>query len=205
MNNGSLTLNEVESVVTLLGGEEEAIRLLQGELSVSRMAPDKVPVWKTVTLGKFRNFQEYLREMKVQQFTFLPWPSKNYGNLEFPCASVETEIDLVVLSAGYFLPHRSWGIDPEKEIFPLALEQGFELCPAEAGPALRLQYRASSLHDRNLEIAMSPLQIVDGIYGKQDTVFSLCDPGLGSSPMLSSQNPRAGFRSTRFVFVKPRK
>ncbi len=84
------------------------------------------------------------------------------------------------------------------EIYQKAQELGLELCPAEVGPHLRLQY-VDQPNDDYLVIGMEPVAGGDGSPG----LFSVFRGGSG--PWLGSGGGRAGSRwvsDDRFVFLR---
>jgi hypothetical protein len=76
---------------------------------------------------------------------------------------------------------------------------GLELCPAEVGPQLRLDYRNQPLGEA-LDIAMEPV----ATYGGEPTILTLANWGTG--PLLIGRDGRPEstvFRKSRFVFALP--
>jgi hypothetical protein len=99
------------------------------------------------------------------------WVSDILGKSACRAASKETEVDLVVASVEELgLPD---GVT-RAEIYERAKELGLELCPAEVGPQLRLQYLDQPVGEWLL-IAMKPILASDGDL----TVFSVGHGGAG--------------------------
>ena len=84
----------------------------------------------------------------------------------------------------------------------MALEQGLELCPAEVGPQLRLQYLDQPKDDAFL-IAIEPISDSDGLL----SIFSIERGDSGRLGLLvNNGNPSCFWSgSQKFVFVRPRK
>ena len=131
----NLTAGQLNAIVKKLGGEEGALRFLRGELLVSAAKPLEMPVWKTVKLGLHKSPDDYRAAIKKAKQKIGDWGNDILGRIT--CSQEETEVDLVVLSVGDlgFKDGARYA-----DICAKAVELGLELCPAEVGPALRLQY-----------------------------------------------------------------
>jgi hypothetical protein len=131
----NLTAGQLNAIVKKLGGEEGALRFLRGELLVSAAKPLEMPVWKTVKLGLHKSPDDYRAAIKKAKQKIGDWGDDILGRIT--CSQEETEVDLVVLSVGDlgFKDGARYA-----DICAKAVELGLELCPAEVGPALRLQY-----------------------------------------------------------------
>jgi len=165
----SLTFGQMNAIVKKLGGEEGALRFLRGELAVSMAIPPEYPIWKTVKLGLHKSSDEYRSAIKSARMKIGSWGDNIIGRIT--CLQEETEVDLVVLSVGELgFKDRAMYSD----ICAKANELGLELCPAEVGPALRLQY-PDQLRDEWLHIAMEAITDWDG--GGRDIFFVVRDDG----------------------------
>lgn len=135
MKYANLDLGTIEAVFNKLGGMEGAQRFLRGELIVSTAVPTEYPVWKTVKLGLHKSPDDYRAAIKSAKQKIGSWGDDILGRIT--CSQEETDVDLVVLSVGDlgFKDGARYA-----DICAKAVELGLELCPAEVGPALRLQY-----------------------------------------------------------------
>jgi hypothetical protein len=132
------------------------------------------------------------------------------GRPAFPFIKSSVELDLVVLSAfelGFGDPATrndiEFGAAVEAslhDIYVRAIALGFELCPAEVGPALRLDYLDQPLGEF-LHIAMKPVARFTG----ELVNFVVGGGGLGLLLFGGNGDPdviQPGVVS--FVFVRPR-
>ena len=138
-----------------------------------------IPVWKTITLGTYRDvnaLREHLdsrhcgldktadgirdRAARVRgtmtplQCALGDSAAELIGRPAFTLSKTRTEVTLVVLSVSE-LGFKDEGATM-KEIYARAQQLGLELCPAEVGPQLRLQYLDQPLGEF-LHIAMKPI------------------------------------------------
>jgi hypothetical protein len=110
-------------------------RINSGEWVVSAAKPVEFSVWKTVKLGTCKTPDEYRKALKKAGRRIGDWGDDILGRIS--CSKEEVGLDLVVLSVadlGFKSSARY------ADICAKAIELGLELCPAEVGPALRLQY-----------------------------------------------------------------
>lgn len=191
MAKNNRTPDRIQAVWNILGGEDGVDRLLAGELKVVEVLTRQVPVWKTVKLGTCKTPNEYRKALKSA--------GRRIGELgddildRITCAKEEIDLDLVVLS-GRDLGFKSGA--RYADICAKAQEFGLERCPAEAGPALRLQY-GDQPRGEWLRIAMEAIAARNGvllIFGVvQDVVASSLYGTYGHPDYLWSA-------SDRFVF-----
>jgi len=138
MKYGELTLGQMEAIVNKLGGMEGVRRFLSGELVVKE-TEHQLKVWKTVKLGTgFRTTDDFRKALKGNRFNLSDWASDILGEPAFTVATEETEVDLVRVTVGELGFKKGAQRD---QIYERAKELGFELCPPEVGPQLRLQYQ----------------------------------------------------------------
>ena len=191
MKYGEINLGQVEAIINKLGGEQGALRFLRGELVVSAAKAVEMPVWKTVKLGTCETPSEYRKALKKAGMRISDWGDDILGRIT--CSKEEIDLDLVVLSVGDlgFKDGAKYS-----DICAKAVELGLELCPAEVGPALRLQY-GDQPKDEWLRIAMEAITDRDGNL----FIFSVGRGGGGLWLCGYDGHPgdvwRAGFR---FVF-----
>jgi hypothetical protein len=182
--------------------------------SSTRTAPiaRETEVWKAITVGGSKGVNAVRKAMETT-----PCPieigddaDEILGRPAFPFIKKPVELDLVVLSVfelGFGDQDArndvELGASVEvslHDIYARALSLGFELCPAEVGPALRLQY-LDQPPGEFLQIAMNPVARYTGELIR----FRVAKAGfglllLGSDGDLATTVPGA----FRFVFVRPR-
>ena len=121
------------------------------------------------------------------------------GRPAFSYSTTKTEVELVVLSVAQL------GVEAEAEplasVYQRARRIGLDLCPAEVGPQLRLDYRTQPLSEA-LDIAMEPV----ATYSGDLTVLTMVNFGsglalIGGDGRSYSMVPR----TRRFVFALPAK
>lgn len=142
-------------------------------LTVCNRASVALPIFKTITLGKYQTGYEYRRALNQAGCSVSNSANELLEIPQFICASQETEVDLVALSVGEL--HLDTGVH-YKDMCRRALQEGIELCPAEVGPALRLTYR-DQLHGECLRIAMEAISSLDHgrvIFGVMHSYGKLC-------------------------------
>ena len=152
----NLTAGQLNAIVKKLGGEQDALRFLRGELVVSAVKAAEMPVWKTVKLGTCKTPDEYRKALKSAGRRIGDWGDDILGRIT--CSKKEIDLDLVVLSVAD-LGFKSGA--RYADICAKAVELGLELCPAEVGPALRLQY-GDQPNGEWLRIAMEAITGRDG-------------------------------------------
>lgn len=187
-------------------------------------------IWKTITLGTYRN-ANVMREaldslhcrvekasIEVTRLASLAAPiyreeptceleetaNEIIGRPAFTLSRTKTEVDLVIISVFElgFDNHDGGTGASIKDIYTRAELLGFELCPPEVGPQLRLQYLDEPLGEV-LHIAMQPVAKYDG------ELVDLYIENNEGVLLLFGVNARADCitniaSSTLFVFVKPR-
>jgi len=119
----------------------------------------KFEVWKTIKLGTgIKDAEGFRNALKDSGMQTNKYASHMLGRPEFVVAEKETEIDLVVVS----LAELGFKDGARRDqIYDRAKELGLELCPAEVGPQLRLQYKDQPI-DESLSVAMEPIVDSDG-------------------------------------------
>lgn len=206
MKYANINLGTIEAIINKLGGEEGVKKFLSGELVVSTAKP----VWKTVKLGTYKTPDEYREALKSAGMSIGVWGDDwidggNYVLNGIACSKEEIDLDLLVLSVGDI---GFKGGANYSSVCAKARELGLNLCPAEVGPALRLQY-GDQPNGEWLRIAMKAVSGVhDGSVGLWDeNLYIFCvvhdDDGLllrgkhGNPDSICQTNDR-------LVFVKPR-
>ncbi len=158
----------VNEVLSLGGNDEHLRRVLTSKTLRKQIAEliigttkkvSQFPVWKTVKLGTgIKSADDFRSAIKRAGYRISDWANDILGKPAFSVASKEMEVDLVNVSVAEL----GFANDASrKEIYDRAIELGLELCPAEVGPQLRLQYKDQS-HSEWLVIAMEPIVASDG-------------------------------------------
>jgi hypothetical protein len=125
----------------------EALRRLKTPLAF--------PVWKTIRLGTYKKAAELRQAMLGGGFKIGSYADDLLTRRPFAAsiAKSETEIDLVLLTvADLGFPNSA----TRAQIYEKARALGLELCPAEAGPQLRLQY-LDQPNGEWIYVAMEPI------------------------------------------------
>jgi hypothetical protein len=173
---------------------------------------NEVQVWKTINVGGSKGVNAI--RVAIETAPCPMWigdeADEILGRPAFPFVKAPVELDLVVLSVselGFGGPASGNDIEPEatvqaslRDIYVRAVSLGFELCPAEVGPALRLNYLDQPL-DEFLQIAMKPVARYTG----ELVTFTLVGGDAGFLLGGANGNSDAILRGVvRFVFVRPR-
>lgn len=154
----NLTIGQVNAIVKKLGGEEGALSFLRDELVV-KPASLNWSAWKTIKLGTgLKSADDFRKAITASGMKIGDWANDILGKPEFTAISQETELGLVVVSVAELGFKKG---ATREQIYNRAKERGLELCPAEVGPQLRLQYVDQPLNDR-LVIGMEPIRHSDG-------------------------------------------
>jgi hypothetical protein len=154
-------------------------------------------IWKTITVGgsKGVNAVRDALEAAPCHMAIADDADEILGRPAFPFIKTPVELDLVVLSVFEL----GFGDQASlHDIYARAVALGFELCPAEVGPALRLNYLDQPLSEF-LHTAMKPVAKYDGAL----IDFTIAGNGL----LLLGGDARPDMTlsgAERFVFVRPR-
>lgn len=155
------------------------------------------PTWKTIILGLHKTSQQYANALKEAGMRMDTHGTKLLGEVR-EYVQEEVEVDLVVLSVQELgLPQ--YGANYQT-ICARAQELGLTLCPAEVGPALRLQY-PHQVREEMILIAMRKRVLSRGL--TCGLCFSVVHDSWGRR--LNAAMTRSDFYYTpsyRFVFLK---
>jgi hypothetical protein len=161
--------------------------------------PARFQVWRTAMLGSYKGVDAYRDALDIANIKIGDSADEILGRPAFPYARTQTGVELAVLSAA------DLGVESDQvslaEVYRRARQAGLELCPAEVGPQLRLDYRNQPLGEA-LDVAMEPV----ATYGGEPTILSLANWGTGL--LLIGRDGRSEstvFRKSRFVFALPSK
>lgn len=157
------------------------------------------PVWKTIKIGtSFEADETFRQALNNRGFKINDWADDMLENSGVTAASKEVELDLVkatVAELGFKKGTR------RDQIYVRAKQFGFEFCPSEVGPQLRLQYQ-DQLNGEWIFIAMEPMFISDGLL----MVFCLGHDDSGLWLRGHDGNPGIFWGpDSQWVFVRPRK
>lgn len=112
------------------------------------------PVWKAIKLGTgLKSSEDFCVELEKNGFQVSQWARDIMSQEPFTAAVTEEEANLVVLSVAELGFKEGARYD---QICARGIEMGMELCPAEVGPQLRLQYSDQPLGEW-LVIAMEAI------------------------------------------------
>jgi hypothetical protein len=161
--------------------------------------PAHLQIWRTITLGSYRGVDAYRNALDMAKIKIGDSADEILGRPAFPYAGTKTGVELAVLSAA------DLGVESDQvslaEVYRRARQAGLELCPAEVGPQLRLDYRNQPLGEA-LDIAMEPV----ATYGGEPTILTLANWGTGLLLIGRDGRPESTvFPKSRFVFALPTK
>jgi hypothetical protein len=111
------------------------------------------PVWKRVTLGRYRGVNAVRTALDAARVRVGDRADEALGRPAFAFSTTPVTLDLIVLTpADLGFANGATLADVERR----ATQLGFELCPAEVGPLLRLAYLDQPIGEF-LRIAMKPV------------------------------------------------
>ena len=117
-------------------------------------ATSRFNIWRTIKLGTgLKTADDFRKALKDNGLNISEWANNTLRKPAFTVASEETEVDLVkvtVAELGFKDGAR------RDQIYEKAQKLGLELCPAEVGPQLRLQYQDQPNGEWIL-VAMEPI------------------------------------------------
>jgi hypothetical protein len=173
--------------------------------------PAHLQIWRTITLGTYKGVDAYRDALDLAKIKIGDSADEILGRPAFPYARAKTDVELAVLSAA------DLGVESDQsslaEVYQRATQAGLELCPAEVGPQLRLDYHNQPLGEA-LDIAMEPVATYRHLQLKSDKSLADGDPTIltlvnwGTGLLLIGRDGRSEsmlFRKSRFVFALPSK
>lgn len=199
-------ISTIYTAVVALGGSGEHIRHLQNDSDLVKQIAVLIvnagkqvaqwPVWKTIRLGTGQKTADDFRAaFKRGGNKISDWANDILGKPAFTVAAKETEVCLVKVTVAElgFKDGATY-----REICQRAKELGLDLCPAEVGPQLRLQYQDQPMGEW-LIVAMEAISDSDG------GLDVFCVERDGDGLWLISNYGRPGYHwggGSRFVFVR---
>ena len=166
MKYNELNLGQMEAIVNKLGGMEGVHAFLSGETVVTRPTP-VFKTWRTLKLGTgLKDADDFRTALTDADCSIGEWGNDILDNPAFTVSSEEVEVELVNVSVAE-LGFKNGAT--RAEIYERAKELSLDICPAEVGPQLRLQYKdqpeSEWLFNEWLLIAMDPITVSDGDLG----------------------------------------
>lgn len=157
----------------------------------------ELPTWRTVTLGQYRGVDAVRNALDDANIAVGDSADEILGRPAFTFGDTPMTLNLVVLSVAEL------GFGPQgaalADIHARAVRIGLELCPAEVGPQLRLQYLNQPVGEF-LHVAMKPHRTYRG----ELVDFTLANGGARLSLLGGQARPEFVIPSTVvFVFVRP--
>ena len=199
---GVIAQNLPEMSDDLMQGWIENPKGLQRIFKNALCPPETIPnfkIWKTIKLGTgLKSADDFRQALKGGDFCIGDWANDILGKPAFTAVSEEIEVDLIVSSVAD-LGFKNGAT--HRDIYKRAQEFGWELCPVEVGPQLRLQYTDQPTGEWLL-IAMEPISGSGGDL----IVFSVERDDSGSWLYGNDGHPAYFWAAgNRWVFVRPRK
>jgi hypothetical protein len=175
--------------------QEERIPSAQSD-GVNLNKPAHFQIWRKIAFGTYKGVDAYRRALDSAGIKIGNAADEILGRPAFSFGTMKTDVDLVLVSAA------DLGVEMESSlagVYKRARQVGLELCPAEVGPQLRLDYRNQPLGEA-LDIAMESL----ATYSGDPTILTLVNWGTGLA--LISRDGRSESMvspTSRFVFALP--
>ena len=209
MKYGDLTLGQLEALVNRLGGKENALRILScrnlhvefmGDVSATIVAPE-FKIWKKIKpRPMYPRGDDFCGAIMDKGFRLGVEARDVLRRKDFPIATEPMNLDLVLVSITSLGINGMWQYS---SICDRARKLGLELCPAEVGPWLRMEYREQPFGEA-VVIAMEAIPNKTG----DPRIFTVAhDRETGAQWLRAfSGNWDYVWRLDRqFVFVLPRK
>lgn len=170
---------------------EKLKKFLRGELVVKMV----FPTWKVIKLGTHKNVGALTSAFADAGFCIPHWTYDIMGMCAFTLASEETLLELLTATV------RQLGFTNDTRFDAICArirELGYDLCPAEVGPQLRLQYQDQPLN----EWLVIVMEAMTDSYGNLE-VFYVQHRDDGQRLDLHDGYPACLFRPwDRLVFVR---
>jgi len=148
-----------------------------------------IPIWRTVALGTYKTIDALRDALDAERIQVGDRADEILGRPAFNLSKIRRDARLVVLAVSDLGFEEGASL---ADIYARARQLGFELCPAEVGPQLRL--------GEFLHIAMAPI----ARYGGEPTDLTVANGGAGLILIAGDAHPDFVMPSTmRFVFIGP--
>jgi len=185
--------------ISLSGAVAQEERIPGAQSSgVNLNKPAHFQIWRKIALGTYKGVDAYRRALESAGIKTGDAADEILGRPAFRYGTMKSDVELVLVSAA------DLGIETESslaDVYKRARQVGLELCPAEVGPQLRLDYRNQPLGEA-LDIAMEPV----ATYRGDPTILTLVNWGTGLMLIGRDGRPESMvFRKSRFVFAVPTK
>lgn len=130
----------------------KVLDVLEGRAKIKY--PERVfKTWKTIKLGMFKDTNKICEALKSSRLRISEYASDIMDKSDFTVEKTEKEVELVNVSVAE-MGFKNGAL--YTKILNRAIELGLELCPPEAGPQLRLQYKDQPKNDWVM-VAMEPI------------------------------------------------
>jgi hypothetical protein len=159
-------------------------------------AAAQTPPWRSIAIGGYDSVPRLREALHQKRCRIGPVVAEIMDHPAFTISRTRMRLELVTLSVAELgLADKNASL---AEIYARAQKLGFELCPAEIAPLLRLHYMNQPLGEF-LHIAMAPIPTRSG----RPVILVVANGGEGLH-LLSSDGGRdlRPPASTRFVFVR---
>jgi len=154
MKYNDLTLGQMEAIVNKLGGMD-GVKIFLSGVTIVKEIGRSLRIFKTIKLGTgLTTAEELINAIHKYRRSDISNAAHNLMQQKaFTVAKKETSINLFIASVADFGFKQG---TTYKNICSRAKKLGLELCPAEVGPQLRLQYMDQP-RGETLSIAMKPI------------------------------------------------
>lgn len=133
---------------------------IEGKFAVIGHESKQWSVWRTMRIGTpdLRTANDFRAALKAAGCKISGRASDMLNQPGFTAAAEESEIELVRLTVAELgFPKRA----TREDIYNRAKERGLDLCPAEVGPRLRLEYKDQPKGEW-LRVAIDPIRVLGG-------------------------------------------
>jgi len=159
------------------------------------LATVEFPVFKTIKLGTHKSVNDLRQSLKDSGNRISDWGNNILGRTNL--AESETEVTLHVATVKE-LTGKNWATN--REINEVIRSKGYDLCPAEVGPQLRLQY-PDQPNGEWIRVAMEPIAGSSGKPSHLQRGSRLCWV-LASRPRRSPRQRVGRWPSLRVRFAQ---
>ncbi len=202
MKYAKFDLGQIEAILNMLGGEDGAKRFLAGK---TKVVSKEFEVWKTIKLGTLKSVGDLPKQMG-------PYKSGSPEILwspAFTLAPQEMEVDLVICTPfelGFKDELKSFppGVATLRQVYSNACMCGLQLCPAEVGPQLHLQW-TDRVANQGVSVGMEPISLEEDDGGQILEVGTNFHGQYLNSSQSGHLDNTVFSRDCQFVFIKPRK